>query len=183
MRNWSRTFQSFWLHSYCLTLEKQPEKLNFQEYFTSKRLSGGYFQWNACNYFQNICNWARYGNVKLIKKASNFFVTLFRFCFRKTNLKILIFRVFFYLWETLWAATFNETHAPTSEKYVAKQGIVMPNWSKTFQTSWSHSSVFTLEKQPEKLNFQNFFTSKRPWWLFSLKCVHLLLENIKLNKV
>ena len=95
MPNWSRTFQFFWLHSYCLTLEKQPEKLNFQEFFTSKRLCGGYFQWNACNYFQNICNWTRYSDAKSIKKASNFFVTLFRFCFRKTNLKILIFRVFF----------------------------------------------------------------------------------------
>ena len=33
-------------------------------------------------------------------------------------------------------ATFSETLAPTSGKYVAQQGIVMPNWSKTFQTLW-----------------------------------------------
>ena len=54
-------------------------------------------------------------------------------------------------------ATFNETRAPTSKKYVSEQGIVMPNWSETFQTCWSYSSVFDLEKQPKNLNFQSFF--------------------------
>ena len=53
--------------------------------------------------------------------------------------------------------TFNETGAPTSRKYVAEQGIVMANSSKTFQTFWSHSSVFALEKQPKNLNFQRGF--------------------------
>ena len=43
-------------------------------------------------------------------------------------------------------ATFNETGAPTSRKYVAEQSIVMPNWLKTFQTFWTHSSVCALEK-------------------------------------
>ena len=32
--------------------------------------------------------------------------------------------------------------APASRKYVAEQGIAMPNGSKTFQTFRSHSSVF-----------------------------------------
>ena len=30
-------------------------------------------------------------------------------------------------------ATFNETRAPTSRKYVAEQGIVMPNDKKHFK--------------------------------------------------
>ena len=34
----------------------------------------------------------------------------------------------------LRAATFNETRAPTSRKYVAEEDIVMSNWSKTFPT-------------------------------------------------
>ena len=55
-------------------------------------------------------------------------------------------------------ATFSETHATTSRKDVAEQYIVMSNWSKTFQTFWSHSSVFALEKQPKNLNFQRFLT-------------------------
>ena len=57
-------------------------------------------------------------------------------------------------------ATLNETRAPTSRKYVAEHDILMPNWSKTFQTFWSYSSVFALEKQPEKLNFQSFLPPK-----------------------
>ena len=40
-------------------------------------------------------------------------------------------------------APLNKTRAPTSRKYLAKKGIVMPNWSKTFQTFWSHSSTFS----------------------------------------
>ena len=57
-------------------------------------------------------------------------------------------------------ATFSETRAPTSRKYVAEQGIVMPNWLKVCQTLWSHFSVYALEKQPKNLNFQSVFTSK-----------------------
>ena len=60
---------------------KQPKKLNFQRFLTSKRPFGGYFQCNACTYFQKICSWIRYSNDKLIKNISNFLVTLFRFCF------------------------------------------------------------------------------------------------------
>ena len=60
-------------------------------------------------------------------------------------------------------ATFSETRAPTSRKYVAEQDTMMPNWSKTFQNFWSHFSVFALEKQPKNLNFQSVFTSKRPF--------------------
>ena len=59
--------------------------------------------------------------------------------------------------------TFNETRAPNSRKYVAEQGMLMPNWSKPFQTFWPHSSVFALEKQHRNKNFQRFFTSKRPF--------------------
>ena len=60
-------------------------------------------------------------------------------------------------------ASFNETGAPTSRKYVVEQGLLTLNWSKTFQAFWSHSSLFALEEQHEKLNFQSFFTSKEPF--------------------
>ena len=53
--------------------------------------------------------------------------------------------------------TFNETCAPTSRKNVAEQGILVPNWSRTFQSFWSHFSIFALDKQPKNLNFQGFF--------------------------
>ena len=39
----------------------------------------------------------------------------------------------------------------------------MPNWAKIFEIVWLHSSVFALEKQLEKLNFQSFFTSNKPF--------------------
>ena len=60
-------------------------------------------------------------------------------------------------------ATSNETHAPTSRKYVTEQVIVIPNWLKTSKTFWSHSFVFPLAKQPKKLNVHRFYTSKRPF--------------------
>ena len=40
--------------------------------------------------------------------------------------------MFLPLTDTLMAP-FNETRAPTSRKNVAKQGIAMQNWSKTFK--------------------------------------------------
>ena len=60
-------------------------------------------------------------------------------------------------------ATFNETCTPTSREYIVEQCIVMPNWSKTFQTFWSHSSVFALEKQPKHPISQSLFISNRPF--------------------
>ena len=54
-------------------------------------------------------------------------------------------------------ATFNERRVQTSRKYVAEQGIVMPNSSKTFPTFRSHSCVFALEKKPKNLIFDSFF--------------------------
>ena len=44
-------------------------------------------------------------------------------------------------------ATFNETRAPTSRKYVVEQVMVMPNWSKTFGIFWLHSFVSALKKK------------------------------------
>ena len=98
--NWTRTFQAFWSHSSVFALEKQHKNLNFQSFLPLVGPFGGYFQWNACSYFQKICSLKSYSNVKLIKNVLNFLVAVLRFCFRKTTLKSK-FSVF-YFWETLW---------------------------------------------------------------------------------
>ena len=59
-------------------------------------------------------------------------------------------------------ATFNETRTNAFRKYGSEQGIMMPNWSKTFQNFWSHSSVFNLEKLPKNLNFHSFLLLIEP---------------------
>ena len=61
------------------------------------------------------------------------------------------------------ATTFNEMRVPTSRIYVTEKSIILPNWSKTLQSFWSHSSFFALEKLLKKINFQSFFTIKRPY--------------------
>ena len=43
-------------------------------------------------------------------------------------------------------ATFNETRAPTSRKYVAEQGIIMPNQLQTLHFLWLHSSIYCFRK-------------------------------------
>ena len=53
-------------------------------------------------------------------------------------------------------ATFNERCAPTSRKYVTEEGIVMPNWSKAFETFCSHYSVFALENNLRIIFFRVF---------------------------
>ena len=59
-------------------------------------------------------------------------------------------------------ATFNEKRTNAFRKYGSEQGIMMPNWSKTFQNFWSHSSVFNLEKLPKNLNFHSFLLLIEP---------------------
>ena len=59
-------------------------------------------------------------------------------------------------------ATFNETRTNAFRKYGSEEGIMMPNWSKTFQNFWSHSSVFNLEKLPKNLNFHSFLLLIEP---------------------
>ena len=83
--NWSKTFLTFWLRSCVFALEKQPKNLNFKGFFTATRPFGGYFHWNACTYFQEICSWTRYSDVKFIKDISKFLVTFLCFCFRNTT--------------------------------------------------------------------------------------------------
>ena len=80
----------------------------------------------------------------------------------ENDLKIWISRVFSPLKDTL-LDTFHETRAPTCRKHVSEQAIVISNWSIKFQTFWSHSSVFPLEKQPKNLNFYSFFASNTPF--------------------
>ena len=124
-------------------------------FFTSNRPFCGYFQWNACTYFQKYV--AEQGIV--MPNWSNTFWTFWSHSFVfawENDLKIWISRVFSPLKDTL-LDTFHETRAPTCRKHVYEQAIVMSNWSIKFQTFWSHSSVFPLEKQPKNLNFYSFF--------------------------
>ena len=60
-------------------------------------------------------------------------------------------------------ATFNETRAQTSRKYISKQGVVMLNWLEMIETFRSHSFGLPLEKEVRNLNFESFFTSNRPF--------------------
>ena len=56
--------------------------------------------------------------------------------------------------------TFSETCAPTSRKYVAEKGLMMPNLWQARQSFWLQSSFFLLERYPKNLNFQSFYTTK-----------------------
>ena len=72
--------------------------------------------------------------------------------------KNLNFESFFLALIDTLVVTLIETDAPTSRKNVAKQGIAMQNWSKTFQIFWSHSSVFAI-KNSLKIQFFRVFLS------------------------
>ena len=72
------------------------------------------------------------------------------------QLKILIFRSLF-ISNRPFAGYFQWTRAQTSRKYVAEQGIVMPDWSKIIETFRSHCSVFALVKEVKSLNFESIF--------------------------
>ena len=54
-------------------------------------------------------------------------------------------------------ATFNETRAPTSRKYVAEKGIVVPNSSKKYQSFLLALLRFCLRKTTRKFKFSEAF--------------------------
>ena len=64
-------------------LEKQPKNLHFHSAFTSKRPFGGYFQWKACTYFQEICSWTRHSDGKLSKNMWSFWSNSSTFALEK----------------------------------------------------------------------------------------------------
>ena len=164
MSNRSKITKRFRLHFSVFAIENLLKNLNFRGFFSSNRPSRGYFQWILCIDFQNICSWTTYIDTKLMKNISNILVALLRFCFRNTAWKSKFWEFFLPLIDCL-VATFNEKRTLTSKKYVAEQGIAMPNWSKTFPTFWLHSSVFFLRKTTL-------------WQLLSIKRVHRLPENM-----
>ena len=86
-------------------------------------------------------------------------VAILRFSFRKTIYKSKSSEFFLPLINPLMA-TFNETCASTSRKYVAEKGLMMPNLWQTRQSFSLHSSFFVLERYLKSLNFQSFYTTK-----------------------
>ena len=78
-------------------------------------------------------------------------------------------------------APLSETCALSSGKYVFEPGKSIPDLPKKLRFSWSHSSIFALEKQLKNLNFHRFFISNYRWVL-SVKRVHSVLENMYLSK-
>ena len=107
-------------------------QIKFLDFFNFKKHFGGYFQWNACTYFQKICGWISYTNVKFIRDKLIFLFALLHFCFGKKALKMLNFQTFLPLKEPL-VATFCETCALTSRKCAFEPGISIPNLLEKLQ--------------------------------------------------
>ena len=98
--NWPKTFETFWSHFSVFAIQKQLKNLNFQRLFTHKKTfgayfqRGGYFQRNACSYFQEICSWTRNSNAKLMKNIHTFWLHSSIFALEKQP-KQLSFHDFF----------------------------------------------------------------------------------------
>ena len=101
-----------------------------------------------------------FSDANLIENILDFLATLVRFFFQKNKLNRSLFRVLLPL-GNFFVASFSEMRAPTSRKNVAEPSLPTPNWSKSFQTIWSYSSVFAIAVQPEKLIFRSFFNCKK----------------------
>ena len=65
-------------------------------------------------------------NVPKSSKSKSYIVCILSFCFRIAAPNIIIFEIHSPLKQRP-VITFGETRAYTSRKYVAKQGVVMPN--------------------------------------------------------
>ena len=105
----------------------------------------------------------------------NYFDCTTPFLLRIKASKMLIFEVFLHLKEPL-LATFNERSAITFKKYIAEQGINILKVSQKHKLFRSFLSVFALIAS--RMLFLRFFVLKRRCWPLSMKCVHLLPENM-----
>ena len=78
----------------------------------------------ACTHFQKICSSTTYGCSNINRKKSTNFFALHYLSFRKIASKTLSFEKFLpFKWPLV--ATFSQTRALNSRKYVAKQSFVM----------------------------------------------------------
>ena len=100
----------------------------------------------------------------------------FWFLIQKSGLKIWIFRVFLPPKEALMVS-FRETGTPISRRYVAEEGLIIPNLSETLQSSPLQSFVFALENSLKISILTVFYLYKKLWWLFSMK--RLTLEALE----
>ena len=125
--------------------------------FCFKRNFGGYFEWNACNYFQKIWSPTRYETY--IRNNYISLVSFLRFCFRIITSKMLIFQGFLPLKKRL-VATFSEARALSSRARYER--------SKFFRNSYTFSVAlrhFCPSKNGLKnANFSSFFTSTKKFW-------------------
>ena len=130
----------------------------FAVFFSSNRPFVGYFQWNACTYFQKICIWTRHSDARLIKNISNFFA-LFRFSFRKTTFKSK-FSEFFtskrhFVGYFQWNAC---TYFQKTCIWTRYSNVKLINKISNILVALLH---FGFRKEPNNLNFHSFFTSYR----------------------
>ena len=74
-------------------------------------------------------------------------------------------------------ASFRETGTPISRRYVAEEGLIIPNLSETLESSPPQLFVFTLENSLKISILTVFYLYKKLWWLFSMK--RLALEALE----
>ena len=80
-----RETSSFWVTLLHFCFRKTTLKFKFTEFFLpSERPFRGYFQWNACTYFQEICSWTKSNSAKFIRETLISLVALLSFCFGET---------------------------------------------------------------------------------------------------
>ena len=140
-------------------LEKQSEKLNFQSFFTSKKHFDVYFQWNAYVYSWKYVvkqgeptpNWSKlfqtfwsHSSVLVLEKNSENLNCQSSFTFKKP-----------------FGGNFKRNKCTYFKNYIVKIGLQTPKWAEAFLIFWPNCSIFSLEKQTEKLNFHSYFTSKK----------------------
>ena len=158
--SWSNTFETFWSNFWVFVSQKS-QKPKLSDCITSEKLFNGYLQWNLWTYFRKIYSWAKHPDIKLIKNIWNFKYHSFVYALQK-QLKILNLQSFFTS-KIIFGGFFQWNmctyfHNVGSWKWYSNVRLIIH-----IQIFRLHSSVFALQKQPAKLNFQSFFTSKKPF--------------------
>ena len=134
------------------SLEKQPENLEFQSIFASKRTSVATGNKTLAPIFKkkkkNDAKFAQF-----ITDASVFLVSLIHFALQKNALKM----VFCLPLKEPLVATFSKKCRVTSRKHVTQSGLIIPNLSGDLKFFLWHFFVFALAKYLQNTKFSEFF--------------------------
>ena len=133
----------FFISLHLLWFRKKALKMENLGVYLPLKNFGDYFQQGVYTHLQEISSWKKYERSGLSKALKIFLLHPTVFALEKWSQKRNI--QFFSSRKQPLVATLSKTSTLIPERYLAEQGIDIPNNSETLKLFWLHSLIFDLE--------------------------------------